>query len=244
MLGSWFKQGSATSQLNTSTTPFRRSRVFECSPKISTVPRRTDAPTERSCHTLWTAWVRCPCRRGERPVSALGASRGRVSKFENFACECGPCCRSRIRVSVYRTAAGGGGRAGGPVARGGFVAAAIAVTVHETRRRARAGRVQVARAEIPIPGGAGGGRILRSRYVYTSSAIYTRAVVCPRSTTHTPCLARQVSALQEPGACALTRPRCICICTHYASRGPGPPHSRRECTRGFSRASCEVGHTQ
>ena len=36
----------------TSTTPYRRSRVFECSPKISTVPRRTDAPTERSCHTL------------------------------------------------------------------------------------------------------------------------------------------------------------------------------------------------
>ena len=64
----------------TSTTPYRRSRVFECSPKISTVPRRTDAPTERSGATRWwTAWVRCPCRRGERPVSALGASRGRVS---------------------------------------------------------------------------------------------------------------------------------------------------------------------
>ena len=55
-----------------------------------------------------------------------------------------------IRVSVYRTAAGGGG-AGGPVARDSVAAGGYSGNRARDAEARTGGEVQVARAEIPIP---------------------------------------------------------------------------------------------
>ena len=112
-----------------------------------------------------------------------------------------------IRVSVYRTAAGGGG-AGGPVARDSVAAGGYSGNRARDAEARTGGEVQVARAEIPIPGGAGGGRILRSRYVYTASSatIYTCGGLSPLDHAHT-----------LPGPTGLSPPGTRCVCSHKAS---------------------------
>ena len=128
------------------------------------------------------------CRRGERPVSALGASRGRVSNdLETLPVNVVPAA-GRVYPRIGLSDRCGWRRRGGaPVARDSVAAGGYSGNRARDAEARTGGEVQVARAEIPIPGGAGGGRILRSRYVYTASSatIYTCGGLSPLDHAHT-----------------------------------------------------------